>query len=119
MPDLSERARRPGPCAKIVAAVFGSLFLIVLLFVPVTTSVSKTRRDQGSDLVIRTSYPKKGTLFLTDYLSMDGEERRARGVRLRSTEWFAPMAIVLVLGVFDYFVFCRLLRKRRRAVDEA
>lgn len=120
MPELSERARRPGPCAKLVAAVFGSLFLITLLSVPVTTTSSKTRQDKGSLLVVRTTYPRKGRMFLPAYLAATARAgERERPVRLRATEWFAPMVIILVLGVIDYFIICRLLRKPQRPVDEA
>jgi hypothetical protein len=105
--------RRPGPCAKIVAAVFGSLFLIALLFVPVTTSVSRTRQAPGSNLIVRTSYPRKATVFLPVYMTMGSEARRARAVKIRETQWVVTMAIMLVLGVFDYFVVCRLLWRPR------
>lgn len=109
-----ERRRPSGPCAKLVLGVFGSLFLITLLSVPVTTSSSKTRQDQGSLLVVRTTYPRKGRMFLPTYLTMGNEARRARGVRVRTTQWIVPMAIMLVLGVVDYFIICRLLWRPRQ-----
>ena len=99
----------PRPCAKLVLAVFGSLFLISLLSVPVTTSSSKTRQDQGSLLVVRTTYPRKGRMFLPAYLTMGREARQARGVIVRTTEWVVPLAIMVLLGVVDYFIICRLL----------
>ena len=117
--DHHIRRRRNGPCAKLVGAVFGSLFLITLLSVPVTTSVSRTRQDQGSNLIVRTSYPKKATLFLPAYLAMGREARRARSVRVRTTQWVVPMGIMIVLGVFDYFVICRLLWRPRPEEPEA
>ncbi len=114
-----EGPRGPGPCAKAVAAVFGSLFLIVLLSVPVTTTTSRTRQDQGSNLVVRTSYPRKGTMFLPTYLAARSGAVEGKVVRARTTEWVVPLAIVFALGVFDYFIFCRLLRKPRRPEDAA
>ncbi len=108
-----ERRKPSGPCAKLVLAVFGSLFLITFLSVPVTTTSSKTRQDQGSLLVVRTTYPRKGRMFLPAYLTMGREARQARGVSIRTTEWIVPMGIMLVLGVFDYFVVCRLLWRPR------
>lgn len=113
------RSRSSGPCAKLVGAVFGALFLITLLAVPVTMSVSRTRQDQGSNLIIRTSFPRKATLFLPAYLAMGREARLARGVHIRTTQWVVPMGIMLVLGVFDYFVVCRLLWRPRPEEPES
>lgn len=114
-----ERRRPWCPCAKLVLAVFGSLFLITLLSVPVTTTSSRTRQDQGSLLVVRTTYPRKGRMFLPAYLTMGREARLARGVSVRTTQWVVPLAIMFVLGVVDYFIICRLLwRPRREGPDD-
>jgi hypothetical protein len=109
--DQKQPAR--GPCAKVVAAVFGTLFLIALLAVPVTTTTSRLRQDQGSNIVTRTTYPRKATVFLPQYLSMRARPRQGRTVEIRAAQWTATMGIVAVLGLFDYFVFCRVLRRRR------
>jgi len=53
-------------------------------------------------------------MFLPRYLAAKGRPGDAGDVRVRSTQWVGTMAIVLVLGVFDYVVICRLLRRRRR-----
>ena len=103
-----------GRCGKLVIAFFGSLFLLALLFVPCTTTTSSLRTDPYSGIVIRTTHPRHVHLFLTAYLSMRSHPRQGQGVRVRSTQWVASMAIVAILGVFDYFVFCRLLRQPRR-----
>jgi len=107
-----------GPCAKVVAAVFGTIFLIALLAVPVTTTTSRLRQDQGSNLVTRTTYPRKATVFLPQYLSMRARPRRGGTVELRATQWAATMGIIAVLGIFDYFVLCRVLRRRRRPEED-
>jgi hypothetical protein len=112
-----DRPRR-GPCAKIVAGVFGTLFLIALLAVPVTTTTSRVRQDPGSNMVTRTTYPRKGTMFLPQVLSAGARRDGSGTVRVRSTQWIATMAIVFVLGWFDYGVFCRLLRRPRRPDEE-
>jgi len=111
--------RRPGrgPCGRIVAAVFGTIFLIALLSVPVTTTTSRTRQDEGSHIVVRTTYPVDGTMSLLRVLSLRGRPRPGTAVRVRSTQWVATMAIVLVLGLFDYAALCRLLRLGRRKED--
>jgi hypothetical protein len=106
------------PCTKIVVAVFGSVFLIALLSVPVTTTTSRTRQEEGSNLVVRTTYPRETSMFLPRYLSTRAHPPAGTTVRLRPTPWVATTAIVLVLGLVDYVFFCRLLcRGRRRAQD--
>jgi hypothetical protein len=102
----------PGPCAKAVLAVFGSFFLIALLSVPVTTTTSRIRQDEGSNIVVRTTYPRNSTMFLPRYLALRTKPPEGTTIRARSTQWIATMAIVLVLGILDHFVFCRLLRRR-------
>jgi len=111
--------RRParGPCARIVAAVFGVLFAIALLAVPVTTTTSRLSQEKGSNIITRTSYPRKATMFLPSYLSARAHPRPGRTVELRAAQWTATMAIIAVLGVFDYVVFCRLLRRPPRPDD--
>ena len=100
-------------CSRIMVAIIGSIFLIALLSVPVTTTTSKLRQGPNSNIVIRTTYPRNSTMFLPQYLSMRAHPREGRTVRARSTQWIATMAIVLVLGIFDYALFCRMLRRRR------
>ena len=109
----------PGPCAKAVLAVFGSFFLIALLAVPVTTTTSRTRQDEGSNLVVRTTYPREVSMFLPQYLSMRARPPAGTTVRLRPTPWIAMMAIVVVLGLVDYVFFCRLLCWGRRREQDA
>ncbi len=109
----------PGPCAKAVLAVFGSFFLIALLSVPVTTTTSRTRQDEGSNLVVRTTYPRETAMFLPQYLSMRARPPAGTTVRLRPTPWVATMAIVVVLGLVDYVFFCRLLCWGRRRAQES
>ncbi len=100
-------------CPKIVAGLFGFLFLLALLAVPVTTTTSSDRVEKGTQIVVRTTYPRRATMFLPRYLSMKSNPGQGRAIRVRSTEWTATMAIVLVLGIFDYAAFCRLMRRRR------
>lgn len=108
-----------GPCAKAVLAFFGSLFLIALLAVPVTTRTSQVRQDKSSNLVFRTTYPRKATMFLPSYLAARSHSKDAAAVRVRSAQWIGTMAIIVLLGVFDYVVFCRLWKRRRPVPDEA
>jgi len=113
------RRGAPGPCAKVVAAVFGTLFLIALLSVPVTTRTSQERQDAESHIVIRTTYPRNTTMFLPGYLSAKARPRDSGNIRVRSAQWIGTMAIALILGIFDYLVFCRMLRRRpSRAMKE-
>ncbi len=109
----------PRPCAKAVLAFFGSLFLIALLAVPVTTRTAQVRQDKSSNLVFRTTYPRKATMFLPSYLAARSRSKDAAAVKVRAAPWIGTMAIIAFLGVFDYVVFCRLWKRRRRVPDEA
>ena len=80
-------------CTKTMGAVFGTAFLIALLSVPVTTTTSRTRQDEGSNLVVRTTYPRETSMFLPRYLSTRAHPPAGTTVRLRPTPWVATMAI--------------------------
>lgn len=114
---MSEGPMKPssGPCAKLVLAVFGSLFLISLLSVPVTTRTSALRQDPGSKVVFKTTYPRKSRMFLPRYLSAKAHASESAAPGLRSTQWFATLAIIAALGAFDYVLICLVLRPRRRS----
>lgn len=112
MPGGSSAASN-GPCAKIVLAVFGGFFLIALLAVPVTTTESSLREDAGSRLIFRTTYPRNSTMFLPSCLAAKAGPKGGE-VRVRSAQWLGTMAIILVLGVFDHLVLCRMWRRSGR-----
>jgi hypothetical protein len=112
--NLKMHRPRPGRCAKFVIALFGSLFLLAFLFVPCTTTTSSLRTDPTSKVVIRTTHPQNSHIFLPQYLSLRAHPKEGQAVRARSFQWSAFMIIVAVLGLFDYAVFCRLLRRTRR-----
>jgi len=117
--NLKMHRPRPGRCARFVLALFGSLFLLAFLFVPCTTTTSSLRADPHSQVVIRTTHPRNSYLFLPQYLSMRSHPKEGRTVRTRSFQWSAFMILVAVLGLFDYAVFCRLLRRTRRPAEGA
>ena len=48
---------------------------------------------------------------------MKAHPPEGKTVRARSSEWAAFMIIVAVLGLFDYAIFCRLLRRARRPAE--
>jgi hypothetical protein len=107
-----------GPCAKAVLALFGSLFLIAFLAVPVTTRTSRLRQDPSSNIVFKTTYPRNTRMFLPSYLAVKDHSKDGTAVRVRSAQWIGTMAIIALLGVFDYVVFCRLWKRRRRGPEE-
>jgi len=116
---MSARSLRmpPRPCAKLFLMVFGFLFLIALLSVPVTTKTSQLRQDPESHIVFKTTYPRNSTMFLPHYMSARARSSVGTDIHVRSAQWIGTMAIVAVLGVFDYVVFCRLMRRKRRPVE--
>ncbi len=116
---MKTRRPRPGRCTKFVIALFGSLFLLAFLFVPCTTTTSVLRTDPYTKVVIRTTHPRNSSIFLPRYLSMRSHPEEGRTVSAPSFQWSAFMIIVAVLGLFDYAVFCRLLRRRRKRSEGA
>jgi hypothetical protein len=110
---------RPGRCARFVLGVFGPLFLAALFFVPCTTTTSSFRTDPHSQVVIRTTHPRNSYILLPQYVSMKAHPEEGRTVRARSLQWSAFMIIIAVLGLFDYAVFCRLLRRTGRPAGGA
>lgn len=107
-----------GLCPRAVLAVFGGLFLMALLSVPVTTSTSQLRQDPGSNVVFKTTYPRNSRMFLPSYLAKRGRSTEKSEIHLRSTQWTVTMALVVILGIFDYGVFCGLFRRSRRGKSE-
>jgi hypothetical protein len=107
-----------GPCAKAVLALFGSLFLIALLAVPVTTRTAQLRQDPSSSLVFKTTFPRKATMFLPSYLAAKDHSKDGAAVKVRSAQWIGTMAVIAFLGIFDYVVLCRLWKRRRPVPEE-
>jgi hypothetical protein len=118
---MSDETLKPpsGPCARAILTIFGSLFLIALLAVPVTTRTARLRQDPSSSVVFKTTYPRKATMFLPSYLSARTRAKDGAAVRVRSAQWIGTMAIIALLGVFDYVVFCRLWKRKRPVLEEA
>jgi hypothetical protein len=111
---MSSATERPSsrPCGKAVLAVFGLLFLIALLAVPVVTTTSTLRQDPGSLIVFKMTYPRNSTMFLPSYLARKGHPAGGGVVRLRAAQWVGTMAVVALLGVLDSLAICRLFRRR-------
>lgn len=103
----------PRPWAKAFLAFFGGLFLIALLSVPVTTRTSTFRRDPGSNVIIKTTYPRKERMFLPRYLGR-GRGPGADAVRLRSAQWLTTLAVIALLGILDFVLVGRVLSRPRR-----
>ena len=107
------------PCAKVLLAVFGGLFLIALFSVPVTISTTGLRQDPGSPLVFRTTYPRNTTVFLPSYILKKARRGESGKVTLRSAQWLGTVALVTFLGLFDYVVFCHLGKRKRPEPEES
>jgi hypothetical protein len=99
-------------------AASGILLLIALLAVPVTTTSVRLRRDPDSSVIFRMTYPRNTTMFLPSLLSMKARSGENGGIRVRSAQWIGTMAIILALGMIDYFVFCGLHQRQRRRDGE-
>jgi hypothetical protein len=97
-------------CTKAVAGVFGGLFVMAVLIVPCSRTISNEKPDPSGRLVYKTTISKSTYLFLPQYLSARARtEGGSEIVRLKSRQWLAVMTIVAFLGILDYLLFCRIL----------
>jgi hypothetical protein len=110
------KAHFTDPCVRITAGIFGFLFLLAVLFVPCTKTVTTVRPDPSGYYETKTTVHRSATLFLPEYLA----QRSRPGpeiIRTKSLQWTAAMAVVVILGVFDTALVCLLFRKKRRTAD--
>jgi hypothetical protein len=111
---IDDRPTPPaGPCARTIAAAFGVMALIAFLAVPVVKTELRLREDPVTKMVTRTTFPRQTTMFLPRVLASNERHGPQRTVRVRTTQWLVTLAIVGFLGLLDYGLFCRLLRRRR------
>jgi hypothetical protein len=106
------------PCVRITSGIFGFLFLLAVLFVPCTKTVTTVRPDPSGYFETKTTIRRSATLFLPEYLSR--RSRSGRGpetIRMKSLQWTSVMAAVVTLGVLDTALVCLLFRRKKRTAD--
>jgi hypothetical protein len=106
------------PCVRITSGIFGFLFLLAVLFVPCTKTVTTVRPDPSGYFETKTTVHTSAYLFLPEYLARRSRSGQGpEAIRTKSLQWTAAMAVVVILGVFDTALVCLLFRKKRRTAD--
>ncbi len=109
-------------CTKNIVLIFGILFLLAVLFVPFNSSHVSFELDSRSKDVLKVTQKKSGCIFLPTYLKhrarMDSDEETRDFYHLKSALLAAEIGLILFLGLLDYFLFCRFLRKRRKITSD-
>ncbi len=109
-------------CTKNIVLIFGILFFLAVLFVPYNSSHVSFELDSRSKDVLKVTQKKSGYIFLPTYLifraQMDSGDETRDFYHLNTVMLAAEIVLILFLGLLDYFLFCRFLRKRRKIVGD-
>jgi hypothetical protein len=106
------------PCAKIIFKLFGILLLLALLIIPYKSTHVSFELNPDSKLIIRKTQHQRGYMFLFHYLKLrariDSDIEHKDSYYLNTFQLTLEIAIILFLGVLDYFLFCLFLKKRKK-----
>ena len=105
-------------CGKRVFKIFGSLILLALLFVPYKRTNVEVYQSGSSYLNRRVTTMSRGHMFLPIFIKNRGTwvSRESGGKRttvLNAKMLAGEVGLLLFLAVFDYFIFCVWMRRRR------
>lgn len=106
-------------CGKRILAGFGLLLAAAILAVPYREAdVIVTQEGRRATFATRTTTVNEGYMVLPRFLQRRGDwssplTRAERHTVLRSGLYAAESGVVLALGIGDYLIFCRWLRRRR------
>lgn len=105
-------------CAKNIVLIFGILFLLAVLIVPYNSSHVSFELDSRSKDILKVTKNQSGYIFLPTYLilraRMNSDDETRDFYHLNTVLFAAEIVLILFLGLLDYFLFCRFLRKRRK-----
>lgn len=105
-------------CAKNIVLIFGILFLLAVLIVPYNSSHVSFELDSRSKDILKVTKNQSGYIFLATYLilraRMNSDDETRDFYHLNTVLFAAEIVLILFLGLLDYFLFCRFLRKRRK-----
>jgi hypothetical protein len=106
-------------CGKRILAGFGLLLAAAILAVPYREAdVVVTQEGRRATFATRTTTVNEGYMFLPRFLKRRGDwssplTRAERHTALRTGLYTAEIGVVIILGIGDYLIFCRWLRRRR------
>lgn len=109
-------------CTKNIVLIFGILLLLAVLFVPYKSSHVSFELDSRSKDILKVTKNKRGYIFLPSYLilraRMDSDDETKDFYHLNISLLAAEIILILFMGLLDYFLFCRFLRKRRKIEED-
>jgi hypothetical protein len=105
-------------CRKKVLGIFGMLLVAALLFVPYHQTRVNIYRSSSSVIARRVTTQTDGHMFLLRFLKLRGHwvanaTGEQRNMIFNKTLFIGEISAILSLGIFDYFLFCLWLGRRR------
>lgn len=105
-------------CTRKILLIFGILLIFALLFIPYRSTHIKYQVDPHSFASYKITSHKSGYMFVFKYLKHKPNKKSVPGTDqdsyfLNKTLFLIELIIIIVLGPFDYVLFCIVLRKRK------
>jgi hypothetical protein len=97
--------------------IFGLISIFVFLFIPYRSTHIKYKVDSFSLATYKMTTHQNGYMFVFKYLKLKSNKRSVPGTDhdsyvLNKTLFLIEIIIVIVLALFDYFLFCVVLEKK-------
>ena len=107
------------PCRKRVLRIFGTLLVLVLLFVPYRATHFTFKKDLNTRLIWRTTGTQSGYMFLPRFLKLQAVKVAAKDQDhstyvLNKKMLLGEIGIILLLGALDYILLCAWLKKTQK-----
>jgi len=108
-------------CSQKILLIFGILLIFVFLLIPYRSTHIKYKVDPHSLVKYKMTTHQSGYMFVFKYLKLKSNKKSVPGTDqdsyfLNKTLFLIELIIIIVLALFDYFIFCFVLRKRKSAL---
>ena len=115
-------------CTGKILLVFGSLLILVILFIPYRSVHVKYELDPHSLTHYKKTSHRSGYMFVFKFLGLKSKERSVQqkpvprssvsntghdSYSLNKTLFWIEMMIIFMLAPFDYFLFCVIFKKKK------
>ena len=105
-------------CTRNILLIFGLISIFVFLFIPYRSTHVKYKLDSYSLAKYKITSHQNGYMFVFKYFKLKSNKRSVPGTDqdsyfLNKILFLIEMIIVIVLALFDYFIFCATLKKRK------
>ena len=105
-------------CTRKILLIFGFMLLLILLFIPYRSTHIKYQINPHSLANYKITTHQKGYMFVFKYLKaksneISDPENDQDIYSLNNTVFLIEIFIIIILGPFDYFLFCEVLKKKK------